>query len=324
MTFSLAVLITGGGLIGSHSAYLFQNNHVDFIILELNPQFEAINNIIPGSENHVIKGSVLDRDLLEEVIRKHNVTRIVHTVANPFLNAGAQDNPYDAINLNIMGTANILEISRKLDLDRVVFLSSATLTTNLSTVSEIGKMSENNIPRTTNIYSSTKLACENLGLNYSSLYSLDFIALRPVGVFGPWKGRGGGGRSNMMKSLIENVSAGKVAFISPWVGEIVYVKDVAQAVFKATTGTDLKNRVYNIGMGKIYSPEEIISIVETQIPGARVIVDAGGDMLKFKPTIQMDSPLDLARSEKELGYHPQYDMPAAIRDYYDWYKSTFR
>ena len=319
----MTTLITGGGVIGSHSAYLFQNNHEDFVILEYTPQSEAIGNIISDSKKHVVRGNVLDRDILTEVIREHEVTRIVHTVANPLLNAGAQDNPYDAINLNIMGTANVLEIARKLELEKVVFISSATLTTNLKPAKEIGKMSEDNIPRTTNIYSSTKLACENLGLNYSDLYGLDFVALRPVGVFGPWKGSGGGGRSNMMKSLIENISRGKVASISPWVGEVVYVKDVAQSVYKAVIGKNLKSRIYNVGMGRIYTPEEIISIVQAQIKGSKVIVETGGDMLKFKTSIQAESPLDLTRSEKELGYHPQFEMPAAIRDYYEWYKSLF-
>ena len=320
----MTTLITGGGVIGSHSASLFQNNNEDFIIFEFNPQFEAIGEIIAGPNDHVVKGNVLDRNLLTEVIREHAVTRIVHTVANPLLNAGAQDNPYEAINLNIMGTANVLEISRKLEVERVVFLSSATLTTNLQPASEIGKMSEDNIPRTTNIYSSTKLACENLGLNYSSLYGLDFVALRPVGVFGPWTGAGGGGRSNMMKSLITYLAEGKVASISPWVGELVYAKDVAQYVYRATMVKNLKSRIYNVGMGKIYTPEEIISIVKNLIPGAKIRIETGGNMLKFKTSIQADTPLDLNRSEKELGYHPQFEMPAAIRDYYDWYTSVFR
>ncbi|MGC8505476.1 MAG: NAD-dependent epimerase/dehydratase family protein [Thermoplasmata archaeon] len=320
----MTTLITGGGVIGSHSAYLFQENHEDFVIMEYNPQLEAIGNIISDPEAHVVKGSVLDRNFLTETVKSHGVTRIVHTVANPMLNAGAQDNPYDAINLNIMGTANILETARKLELEKVVFLSSATLTTNLSPASEIGKMSEDNIPRTTNIYSSTKLACENLGLNYSSLYGLDFVALRPVGVFGPWQGTGGGGRSNMMKSLMEALSRGKVASLSPWVGEIVYVKDVAQSVYKATVGKGLKSRIYNVGMGKIYTPGEIISIIQTQIPGSVIRIEAEGEMLKFKTSIQAEAPLDLARSKKELGYNPQYEMPAAMRDYYNWYRSVFR
>lgn len=317
----MTTLITGGGVIGSHAASFLQNNSEEVLILEFWPQIDAMNKIISNPENILIKGSVLDRDLLMEIVEKHSVSKIVHTVANPLLNAGAQDNPYEAINLNIMGTANVLEVSRKLDLERVVFLSSATLTTNLQPASDIGKMSEDNIPRTTNIYASTKLACENLGLNYTSLYGLDFIALRPVGVFGPWTGRGGGGRSNMMKALINDLSDGNVASISPWVGELVYVKDVSQSIFKAVTRKNLKSKIYNVGMGIIYSPGELVSIIEKEFPGAKVRIETGGDMLKFKTSIQAEAPLDLKRSEIELGYHPLYRMPEALRDYLNWRKS---
>jgi nucleoside-diphosphate-sugar epimerase len=182
-------------------------------------------------------------------------------------------------------------------------------------------MSEDNIPRTTNIYTTTKLACENLGLNYTSLYGLDFVALRPPGVFGPWTGLGGGGRTNMIKKLIIDLLEGKVASLSPWVGELVYVKDVAQAIFKAVTRRELKSKVYNVGMGKIYTPDEIISIIEELLPGSKIKIEAGGDMLKFKPSIQAEVPLDLKRSESELGYHPEYMMPEALRDYINWQRS---
>ncbi|MFP3191408.1 MAG: NAD(P)-dependent oxidoreductase [Thermoproteota archaeon] len=294
------------GFIGSHAAAFLQKNGERVLILESNPQIDAMSIIIPSVENLVVKGSVLDQVLLKEIVKKHAISKIVHTVANPFLNAGARDRPYESINLNIMGTVDVLEVARILDLERVVFLSTATLYTNLKPASEIGKMSEDNIPRTTNIYTTTKLACENLGLNYTSVYGLDFVALRPPGVFGPWTGLGGGGRTNMMKKLILDLLEGKVASLSPWVGELVYVKDVAQAIFKAVTSKELKSKVYNVGMGKIYTPDEIVSIIEELLPGSKIKIEAGGDMLKFKPSIQAEVPLDLKRSESELGYYPEY------------------
>jgi len=106
------------------------------------------------------------------------------------LNVGAQEDPLNSIKINTIGTANILEASRKLDVNKVIFISSATLYTNKREINEYGKLSEENVTRKTNIYITTKLACENIGINYSELYGLDFISLRPAGVFGPWLGKG--------------------------------------------------------------------------------------------------------------------------------------
>ncbi len=314
-------LITGGGMIGSHAAALLIKNNINPILLELKPQQDSVDDILGVGSTKILSEDIMNFDALLDVIRKNHIDSIVHTVANPLLNAGANESPYDAIKLNIMGTANVLEAARKLDLKRIVFLSSATLETNLKPASEIGKMSEDNIPRTTNIYSSTKAACENLGMNYHDLYGTDFVSLRPVGVFGPWSGKGGGGRSNMMKNLIQNILRGNEGLISPWVGEIVYVKDVALSILRALVSDRLKFRIYNIGMGEIYSPEKIIEIFSRISPGSRIRIESGGDMLKFKPAIQMEKPMDLTRSRNELGYNPEYLMEGAILDYMNWFKS---
>ena len=314
-------LITGGGMIGSHAASLLIKNKINPILIELRPQQDSVNDVLGINNANIISGDVLDFNFLLETIRKYSIDSIVHTVANPFLNAGANDSPYEAIRLNIMGTANVLEAARKLDLGRVVFLSSATLETNLKPASEIGQMSEDNIPRTTNIYSSTKIACENLGLNYSDLYGTDFVSLRPVGVFGPWLGKGGGGRSNMMKNLIGNILHGREGHISPWVGEIVYVKDVALSILRALVSNSIKFRIYNVGMGEIYSPEQIINIFSKISPDSKIRVESGGDMVKFKPAILAERPMDLKRSRNELEYTPEYLMEEAILDYMKWYKS---
>ncbi len=313
-------LITGGGMIGSHAASLLIQNKINPILMELRPQQDSVNDILGNNDIKTISGDMLDFNFFLETVKKHSIDSIVHTVANPMLNAGANDNPYEAIKLNIMATANVLETARKLDIGRVVFLSSATLETNLKPASEIGQMSEDNIPRTTNIYSSTKIACENLGLNYSELYGTDFVSLRPVGVFGPWLGKGGGGRSNMMKNLIENILHGREGLISPWVGEIVYIKDVALSILRALISDSIKFRIYNVGMGEIYSPEQIIRIFSKVSPGSKIRVESGGDMLKFKPAILAERPMDLKRSKNELGYVPEYLMEEAILDYMKWFR----
>lgn len=317
----MRILITGGGVIGAHTSALLLENNQDVALLEINPQYDSIYNIIGKSQVKILREDILDLNKLIEVVKDNNIDSIVHTVANPMLNAGANDNPYDAIKLNIMGTANVLETMRKCDLNRLIFLSSATLTTNLKPALEIGSLSEDNIPRTTNIYSSTKISCENLGLNYSNIYGVDFVALRPVGVFGPWAGKGGGGRSNMMKQLIEDLINGKNGYISPWIGEILYVKDMAWAIFNSLSSNKIKSRIYNIGMGEIYKPEEVINIIKGIFPEATISLKSSGEMLKFKPSNPVEKPLDLKRSREELSYVPKYPMKKAIEDYVNWRKS---
>ena len=75
----------------------------------------------------LVAGDVLRPLSIVDALRSHNITKIAHTAANPLLTLGAQREPYAAINLNIMGTVNVLEAARIVGLKRVVVSSSSVL-----------------------------------------------------------------------------------------------------------------------------------------------------------------------------------------------------
>src|SRR4029079_730178 len=79
--------------------------------------------------------------------------------------------------------------------------------------------------------------------------------------------------------------------------EIVYVKDVAQGVARAATVPALPNHVYNIGQGSLVKPADV--------PAAMGGAFAGfpGSAVEPRPDLYpRRQPLDLTRSERELGY----------------------
>jgi len=314
----MGLIITGAGLVGSQIAKLTAERGEKPVVFDVNPQPEAINQIVSLEQIELVRGDVLNFEALEETLKQTGANKIIHTAANPMLTVGAQERPHDAIRLNIMGTMNVLELARRRDLDRVVFTSSGVLYTYRKGGSESGRLSEDNYPRPTTVYASTKLACENLGLNYADAYGLEFIAVRFAAVFGPWGGKGGGGGpSNMFRQIIEKSLKGEPATISPRVVEFVYSKDAARSTILAAEATAPKSRIYNVGMGKIYAPDSIVAIMREKLPAAQITVQ---QMAIGDPATVVNEPTDLTRSRQELGYEPRYDMPAAIHDYADWYR----
>jgi nucleoside-diphosphate-sugar epimerase len=77
-----------------------------------------------------------------------------------------------------VGTANVLEAARRFDAKRIVFISSTAIT-------NYGHIDPSGFLRTGSVYASTKLACEDLGLNYMHEYGNEFIALRLSAVISP-------------------------------------------------------------------------------------------------------------------------------------------
>lgn len=312
----MVLLITGLGLVGSQAAALAVSQGEHPIVYELNPQIETLRGIVDPKEFELVRGDLLNREQFERDISPLGVDRIIHTVANPMLTIGAQSNPIDAIKLNIMGTANVLETARKLGISKVVLCSSSVLYNDRTGGLENGKFQEDNYPRPTTIYATTKLACENLGINYAESYGLKFVALRFRAVFGPWVGRGGGGGpTSIFRKLLEASFAGEEVTVPSKYLEFVYSKDAAKAtIIAANSEASLETRIYNVSMGKTYSWNEIASLVAQRIPSAKIVVS------EQKEKISKPEPIDLTRSRDELGFEPSYDMPHAIDDYISFYK----
>jgi nucleoside-diphosphate-sugar epimerase len=252
-----------------------------------------------------------------DVLRTHGITRIAHTAANPLLTLGAQKEPYAAINLNIMGTVNVLEAARVTGLRRVVVSSSSVLNHYLDGGEDGGNFGrEEAFPRPTTFYSATKQAVESLGLNYAKWCGIEFAGLRYGAVFGPWSGAGGGGPSNVIREAMRNALAGKEATVPPGVMEWVYSKDAARGTVMALDAKDLGSRVFNLTMGAMTTPSEMAAAIGAVVPGAKVKFEApAGTGVSLS---NRDHHADLARAKRTLGFEPQFKLQDAVKDLAEW------
>ena len=320
----MGILITGCGLVGSQIARLEVERGESPVIIDAHPRIEALKKIVENLETTSIKllpGDVLNPFDLARVIREEKIDRIIHTAANPLLTSGAQKNPYNAIKLNIMGTTNVLEAAKTFGVKRVVLTSSSVLYYYVSGGSDMGKTGyEDAFPRPSTIYSSTKLACENLGMCYADLFGFEFVAVRFTAVFGPWPISGGGSSTQGFKEAIETLLGNKPLTLSIHGSEFVYSKDAARGAVLACHATGLKDRVFNISMGRLYSLEDLANIFMKLVPGSKVLLGAE----RIANRVSIDSAVNMERAKSQLGYSPEYDMEAALRDYIEWYNGPGR
>ena len=129
------ILITGGtGSIGMGLAkQLAKYNPKEIRIFsnDENSIFEAKENL---GANHVYKlmvGDVRDKDRLNLAIR--NVDIVFHTAAMKHITI-CEDNPFDAVKTNVIGTSNILEASIIEEVEKFVFISTDKATNPTSTL----------------------------------------------------------------------------------------------------------------------------------------------------------------------------------------------
>ena len=316
----MAVMIIGVGIVGSQIARILVEKGERPVLMDRSPQLTALGEIVDLSRVVLIEGDVLQPLSLAETIRKNKVTGIVHLAGNPMFTIGAQRHPYAAIQLNIMGTVNVLEAARLEGVKRVVAASSNVLNHHIEGGEAKGdpaKEEANSRPIT--IYASCKQAIENLGLNYARWFNVDFVALRYGAVAGPWGGVGGGGPSNVFRAMVQAALKGEVALIPTSRMEWVYSKDAAEGTVLALEAGALRRRVFNMTMGRLNGPEEITAALKAVVPGVKVKASMPTD---GSPALQDNKyASDLSAAKEHVGYEPKYQMPEAVRDMAEWLRS---
>jgi nucleoside-diphosphate-sugar epimerase len=313
----MTTLVIGAGLIGSQVARILVERGEKPVLMDVAAQPAAIGQIVDVSKVTLAAGDILRPLSIVDALRAHGITRIAHTAANPLLTVGAQRDPYAAINLNIMGTVNVLEAARITGLKRVVVSSSSVLNHYLDGGEDQGDFGkEEAFPRPTTFYSATKQAVESLGLNYAKWCGMEFAGLRYGAVFGPWSGAGGGGPSNVIREAMRNALAGKEATVPPGTMEWVYSKDAARATVMALDAKDLGNRVFNVTMGAMTAPGEMAAAIQAVVPGAKVKFEApAGTGVSLS---NRDHHAELTRAKRYLGWEPEFGVRDAVKDMAEW------
>lgn len=115
----MKILITGGlGKIGSRLCeHLSQDNYI--IALD-----NYSNNSAYGNCAEMIKGDIRDQQYINSIVNEVDI--IIHTAAQISVDKSIDAPIYDADN-NISGTLNLLEASRKSDIKRFIYISSAAV-----------------------------------------------------------------------------------------------------------------------------------------------------------------------------------------------------
>jgi len=313
----MTTLVIGSGLIGSQVARILAERGEKPVLMDVAAQTDCIGQIVDLAKVTLIQGDVLRPLTIVDALRTHNITKIAHTAANPLLTVGAQKEPYAAINLNIMGTVNVLEAARITGLKRVVVSSSSVLNHYLDGGEDKGDFGrEEAFPRPTTFYSATKQAVESLGLNYAKWCGIEFAGLRYGAVFGPWSGAGGGGPSNIIRAALKDALAGKEATVPPGAIEWVYSKDAARGTVMALDSKDLGNGIFNITMGALTTPSEFASAIQAIVPNAKVKFDAPASARVA--LTNRNHHADLSRAKKHLGFEPAFPLATAVKDQAEW------
>lgn len=187
-------VVTGGaGFIGSNLVYK---------LLEEGHEVRVIDNISTGHKSNLPNnsnlsfyiGDIINYNLLEKVI--HGADYVINLAGFASVSLSMKF-PLETHNINVTGFLNVLELSRKHHIKRVIYASSIAVYGSDEKVKQVEE--EINLPLS--IYALTKQVNEQYGNLYKRCYNLDVVGLRFSNVYGD-------------KQNGDNIYCGKVAYYS--------------------------------------------------------------------------------------------------------------
>lgn len=309
------ILVTGGaGFIGSNLiAKLLKDEKNHIICIDNFDTFYSPEtkqkNIAPFLENSkftFIKEDIRNLDGLKKSI-PDNIDIIVHLAAKAGVRPSIE-NPLTYQEVNVLGTQNMLEIARILNVKQFIFGSSSSVYGENPDV----PWSENNkdlMPISP--YASTKFSGEMIGHVYSHLYGIRFIALRFFTVYGPGQ-RPDLAIHKFFKAILSNnpitmYGEGDTS------RDYTFVDDITAGIISAMNYKSTLFEIINLGNNSPVSLKELISLIEN-ISKKNALIDK----LPLQPGDVSKTFADISKAKKLLGYQPIIPLETGLKKFYDW------
>lgn len=253
-------IVTGGaGFIGS--------NLVDGL-LELGHEVIVIDNEFSDSHEQFYWNDKTNNHKLD--IRDYSKTRLLYDGVDYVFHLAAESriqaaiaNPIEAVSINSVGTATVLQCAREAGVKRVMYSSTSSAYGN-NTIPNVETQPDDCL----NPYSVSKVNGEKLCSMYTNLFGLDTVIFRYFNVYGnrqPTRGQYAPVIGLFLKQALNDqpltiIGSGEQR------RDFTHVSDVVSANIIAATKDVDKNsfgQVYNVGNGVNYSINEIAEMISS-------------------------------------------------------------
>lgn len=331
----MKILITGtAGFIGYHLAKLllsegFLVHGFDGLTDYYDVNLKRERHKMLGRSNNFSStiGMLENQDLIDSAFNEFKPSVVVHLAAQ----AGVRyslEKPRAYIDSNVMGTFNVIEAARQLNVNHLLLASTSSVY-GANVDMPFNETQKTDTPLT--IYAATKKATESMAHSYSHLYDIPTTMFRFFTVYGPW------GRPDMaLFKFTEGILNNQPIDIynnGEMHRDFTFVTDLVRAIMLLINAVPIREepinssdslspaapyRVVNIGNSQSVKLMDFIEAIEEKL-GMKAIRNYMPMQIGDVPATWSDSSL----LQSLTGYRPQTDFHEGVTSFIDWYRGYY-
>ncbi|MBI4539314.1 MAG: NAD-dependent epimerase/dehydratase family protein [Gemmatimonadetes bacterium] len=309
LTDSRVLVIGGAGFVGSHL--------VDQLIQEPVREIVVLDNLVRGSRTNLreamtdarvrlVEGSIGDLELLRDLVREADC--VFHLAALWLYECVHQ--PRAALDVNVVGTFNVIEAACEARVKKLVYSSSASVYGD----AVFTPMTEEHPFNNRTMYGATKIAGEQFLRAFYDQRQLDYVGLRYMNVYGPRMDYKGAYVSVIMK-VLDRIEQGRPPVIfgdGSQAYDFIHVSDVARANILAAK-SDATDEFFNVGTGQKTTIRELVGML-LELTGSDLQPEYRPETTAFVTHRLADT----VKAEKMLGFSAEVGLDEGLRSVIEW------
>ncbi len=246
------LIIGGAGFIGSHLVDVCYAAGKSVVVYD-NFSLGKMQHLKNSPNVEIVKGDILDSISLQECIDKFQPDIVFHLAAVHFIPA-CENNPSNALRINVEGTQNVLNACAGKNLKLIFTSTGAIYNPEISSA-----LSETSEIKTGDIYGITKLTAEELVKYYVKKERGNAIIARLFNAVGPRETN-----PHLVPAIMDQLAQGNLLVelgnLYPK-RDYIHARDIAEGLFAiAQINFTTKLEIVNIGSGVEHTVEELVSL----------------------------------------------------------------
>ncbi len=270
------VLVTGGcGFIGTWVVRELLGRGLRVVVLNAGARPARWERVLGAGSASVplVRGSLLNRELLAHVFAAHHVTHVIHLAA--LLTPACQADPFESCGVNVLGSVALLEQIR-VSAQQIRGFSYASSVAVFGDEPDhaSGATDAGNHPLT--FYGAFKKSVELIAEQYWRHFQIASVGIRPQVAYGPEREVG----LTAGPSLAARAAARGAVFTISYTGRVGYdyVEDVARAFVRGALETPRGAHIVDLA-GEAEEVEEVIAAIDAAAPGAAAKLSVNGPQI---------------------------------------------